>query len=93
MCATIQCLILVGFQISDYMCQCMCHSYDFSNVVLSVFLFSLFYNVHGINNTPVCMACVEYVVRISQITLIIPNFLYMFFITYVKSSTCLPYVF
>jgi hypothetical protein len=50
------------------------------------------YNVHGISYGPVCMTHADYMVRISEIAIIISDCLNMFFISYFKCSSCLTYI-
>lgn len=102
-CATNWCLILVMFRILGYKCQYMYYScvvcfYWFYTrgifpMYLGIFLFSLFswFSLYQLHSHMV--SCAQYMVRIAWITVIISNFLYIFFIYGVKCLACFPYVF
>jgi hypothetical protein len=57
---------------------------------LNAFPFLRFYDVQCVGYTPMCVPCAQYAIRISRIAVLIPDCLYMLFISRVESSTCLP---
>jgi hypothetical protein len=86
----------IGLCVSMYSCIafpysiCICVTFL---VYLGVSLFCCSYDVHCVSYFPVRMSCVQYMIWVSWITVITSNCLYVLFVSGVKCSACLAYVF
>jgi hypothetical protein len=68
--------------------------YDIFVECLDIFFFPLYlYEFCCVSCTPMCVSRIQYVIRIFRVTIIIPDCLFVLFISSLKRSARLPYVF